>query len=122
MFNEPNQHTSTIGPVMADRHPAPAPAPAHLLTELQRIRQVLDVLPLPDDTVTVAHRELGGTEVALLEAGPDRQRIADSLTRLALALAGSGALDHAGQALTGPLGTLADWLGEPARPIRRILS
>ncbi|MFC4069260.1 hypothetical protein [Actinoplanes subglobosus] len=93
-----------------------------LVAELHRIRQVLDVLPLPDETTTVAHRELGVAEIALLEADPDRERIAGSLERLTLALAGSGALDHAGQALAGPLGHLADWLGEPAQPIRRLLA
>ncbi|GAA1638866.1 hypothetical protein [Actinoplanes couchii] len=98
--------------------PSIAPAHTHLLAELERIRQVLDVLPLPDDTAATAHREIGEAEVALLEAEPDRRRITGCLERLALALAASGALDHAGQALSTPLEALADWLGESGQSIR----
>lgn len=97
------------------------PATTHLVAELGRIRQVLDVLPLPDDTATKAHQELGETEVALLEPDPDRRRITGSLERLTLALAASGALDHAGRALSAPLETLADWLGDQGQTIRQLL-
>jgi hypothetical protein len=93
-----------------------------LVAELQRIRQVLDVLPLPDETTTVAHRELGEAEILLGYPEPDRRRIGAALERLALVLAASGALDHAGQALSGPLGALADWVGEPGRTVRQLLA
>lgn len=108
--------------VLKPQTPTSNPATRYLTAETQRIRKVLDVLPLPDDTTTVAHRELGATEIALLEPEPDRQMIAASLERLTLSLAASGALDHAGQALSGPLGTLADWLGTTGSGIRRLLS
>ncbi|GAA4950974.1 hypothetical protein GCM10025331_44200 [Actinoplanes utahensis] len=111
MANAASQQTPTIDAITG-----------HLLAELQRIRQVLDVLPLPEETTTVAHRELSATEVDLLSAEPDRTRIAASAKCLALELCRSGALDHAGHALTGPLGTLADWLGDTGLPIRRLLS
>lgn len=97
------------------------PITGNLLAELQHIRQVLDVLPLPEETTTVAHRELSASEVALLGGAPDRQLIAGSMERLALELCRSGALDHAGQALAGPLRTFADWLGETGQPIRRLI-
>jgi hypothetical protein len=92
-----------------------------LVAELHRIRQVLDVLPLPDATAAVAHRDLGEAEILLLADEPDRRRLGGTLERLALVLAASGALDHAGQALAGPLGMLADWVGEPGRTVRQLL-
>ncbi|HWS35879.1 MAG TPA: hypothetical protein VN408_24450 [Actinoplanes sp.] len=110
MLNVTNQTAPTTTPV----HP-------RLLAELERIRQVLDVLPLPADTAVKAHQEIGETEVALLEAEPDRRRITGCLERLALALAASGALDHAGLALSAPLEALADWLGESGQSIRDLV-
>ncbi|SDT49625.1 hypothetical protein [Actinoplanes derwentensis] len=110
MLNATNQTAPTI-----------APAHAHLLAELARIRRVLDVLPLPDDTAAKAHQEISETEVALLEADPDRRRITGCLERLALALAASGALDHAGQALSAPLESLAGWLGDSGQSVRDLV-
>ncbi|BEL08204.1 hypothetical protein Q0Z83_063950 [Actinoplanes sichuanensis] len=93
-----------------------------LVAELHRIREVLDVLPLPEQTASAAHRDLGEAEVLLLEKEPDRRRLAGTLERLTLVLAAAGALDHAGQALSGPIGTLADWLGDGAGTVRQLLS
>ncbi|WP_430782669.1 hypothetical protein [Actinoplanes sp. G11-F43] len=98
-----------------------APSTAHLVAELGRIRQVLDVLPLPDETATKSHQELAETEVALLEPDPDRRRITGSMERLTLVLAASGALDHAGRALSEPIGSIADWLGDKGQTIRQLL-
>jgi hypothetical protein len=98
------------------------PATDWLVAELHRIRQVLDVLPLLDETTTAAHRELGEAESLLRDAEPDRPRLGAALERLALVLAASGALDHAGHALAAPLRTLADWVGEPGRAVRQLLA
>ncbi|GIF38433.1 hypothetical protein [Actinoplanes xinjiangensis] len=111
MSNVANQQTRTD-----------TPSTGWLVAELHRIREVLDVLPLPDKTSAAAHRDLGEAEIMLLDAEPDRRRLGGTLERLALVLAASGALDHAGQALSGPLGTLADWVGEPGRTVRQLLA
>ncbi|GIE75269.1 hypothetical protein Aph02nite_12190 [Actinoplanes philippinensis] len=107
MSNATNQQTRTTG---------------WLVAELHRIRDVLAVLPLPDETAAAAHRDLGEAESLLGDAEPDRRRLGGTLERLTLVLAASGALQHAGQALAGPLRTLADWVGEPARTIRQLLA
>ncbi|MEU4162820.1 hypothetical protein [Actinoplanes sp. NPDC026670] len=107
MVNAANQQTRATG---------------WLVAELHRIRQVLDVLPLPEKTVAAAHSELGEAEILLLYPEPDPRRIGAALERLALVLAASGALDHAGQALSGPLGTLADWVGERGLTVRQLLA
>ncbi|WP_433795058.1 hypothetical protein [Actinoplanes sp. CA-252034] len=107
MSNATNQHIRTTG---------------WLVAELHRIRDVLAVLPLPDETAAKAHRDLGEAEIMLLEADPDRRRLGGTLERLTLVLAASGALDHAGQALRGPLGTLADWSGDPAGTVHQLLA
>lgn len=98
-----------------------APVPPRLPAELERIRQVLDVLPLPEGTAAKAQQEIGEVQVALLEAEPDRRRITGCLERLALALAACGALDHAGLALSTPFEAFADWLGESGQAIRDLV-
>jgi hypothetical protein len=61
-------------------------------------------------------------QAELNRPNPDQHAIAERLTRLTNTLESAGKIAQAGQALRGPLASLAGWLGAIGIPILHLLS
>jgi hypothetical protein len=120
-FNIGSQHASVINNVAGDQYNNITSA-ADAAIAVERLGQLLEQSQLPDDVARLAREqlELAASELAL--PSPDKPAVADRLGRLTKALASAGALATAGASLTGPLTSLAGWLGTLGDPILRLLS
>jgi hypothetical protein len=86
------------------------------------LRAALAAAPLDEATAASAHAQAAEIGVMMRDARPDRRRVAPVLERLTRLLGAAGSLASAGAALTGPLQTLAAWLGAAGEPVLRLIS
>jgi hypothetical protein len=97
-------------------------ASAECLHAAEDLRAAVAATPLDHVTRATAEGELDVVDAELSSAAPDRHRVATSLERLTRLLTAAGALATAGQALAGPLTTLAGWLGGLGAPVLALLA
>ena len=86
-------------------------------SEARRLREQVRRMNLAPDVEADAARELRSVEEQLGAASADTRTVAQSLERLTKILQDAGALAAAGNALLGPIGSLAHWLGAAGRPL-----
>ena len=90
--------------------------------QLDRLRQLVERLPMHPSVVAAARQELHRIGAELAAPQPDRAAVGDSVERFAKLAQSAGALAGAGQAMLGPLSALAHWLGDRGQPILELLA
>ena len=95
--------------------------PHMALAEVHRLRQQLRRLRLAPDVLAETKRELTSVQEQLGTAEADKRTVARSLERFTEILKDVGALAAASNSLSGPLQTLASWLGAAGKPILGLL-
>jgi hypothetical protein len=85
------------------------------------LREALAATTLDEATAASTNAQMTELDAAMRTASPDRPRFAHALERLTRLLAAAGSLATAGASLTGPLQTLAAWLGTVGDPILRLI-
>jgi hypothetical protein len=126
-FNIGHQNAGIINNVGRDQHvsggqhghPVTTEDAGHALGEL---RLALAASGLAEPMASAAHTLAAELDAALSARQPDRPRFGAALEGLARLLAATGSLVTAGAALTGPLHTLASWLGAAGEPVLRLLA
>jgi hypothetical protein len=86
------------------------------------LRDALAGAGLDDATAAEARARIAEIDAAVHAPEPDRQRAAGPLQRLVKLLTDAGSLATAGTALTGPLQTIASWLGAHGTAILSLLA
>jgi hypothetical protein len=86
------------------------------------LRDALAGAGLDDATAAEARARIAEIDAAVHAPEPDRQRAAGPLQRLVRLLTDAGSLATAGTALTGPLQTIASWLGAHGTAILSLLA
>jgi hypothetical protein len=90
----------------------------HLPPDVQRalrdLGPALSRVPLPPHARAHSEAQVREVQAEMAKPRPDRRRVAEHLTGLASVLASVGAVGTAVSGLLGPLGALAQWLGDAA--------
>jgi hypothetical protein len=82
-----------------------------LLNDITELRRALAELQLTRGQHNQVEGDVAAIEEAAKNSDPDKKAVGGRLESLTDFLASAGALASAGQALTGPLSRLAEWLG-----------
>ena len=88
---------------------------------VRELRKALTSVALDRIRAAEALSQVAEIDAAVRTPRPDKRRAADTLKRLTELLAGAGSLTTASAALTGPLQTLATWLGAHGTAILSLL-
>ena len=94
----------------------------HRLSAVADLRAAIEAASLPEPARHDATSEVEAIESELEEPAPDRGRIAAGVERLTETLREAGALASAGEALAGPLRSLASWAGAAGVAALRLLA
>ena len=126
-FNIGNQTGGVINNVAGNQYISgdqrgTAASAAVLREALEQLRAAVGNAGLDDKTSTAATAQLDEIDSTLTEQEPDRPKAGKALDKLAALLVSAGAVATAGQALAGPIQTIASWVGSWGPAVAQLLA